>query len=380
MSTATDTRHMARALQLAAHGLTTTSPNPRVGCVLVRDDRVVGKGWHERAGAGHAEVQALAAAGPAARGATAYVTLEPCSHHGRTPPCAEALIAAGVARVVAAMQDPNPRVAGRGLERLRTAGIAVDCGVLEAEARALNPGFISRMERGRPWLRVKLAMSLDGRTALASGESQWITAAPARADVQRWRARACAVLTGVGTVLADDPALDVRLPGTWRQPLRVVVDTQLRTPPQARLFTRPGRVLIVTASERDPAALRAAGAEVVRLPAAAAGIDLVALCAELARRECNEVHVECGARLAGGLLGAGLLDEVLLYVAPLLLGDGAHGLFHLPGLLRMDQRIALEALDQRMVGRDWRLLLRPRRAAAAAGMGYGATIAGAAAP
>lgn len=380
MSTATDTRHMARALQLAAHGLTTTSPNPRVGCVLVRDGRVVGEGWHERAGAGHAEVQALAAAGPAARGATAYVTLEPCSHHGRTPPCAEALIAAGVTRVVAAMQDPNPRVAGRGLALLRAAGIAVDCGVLEAEARALNPGFISRMECGRPWLRVKLAMSLDGRTALASGESQWITAAPARADVQRWRARACAVLTGVGTVLADDPALDVRLPGTWRQPLRVVVDTHLRTPPEARLFTRPGRVLIVTASERDPAALRAVGAEVVRLPAAAAGIDLVALCAELARRECNEVHVECGARLAGGLLGAGLLDEVLLYVAPLLLGDGAHGLFHLPGLLRMDQRIALEAVDQRMVGRDWRLLLRPRCAAAGAGMAYGATIAGAAAP
>ncbi len=360
-ASADDHRHMARALELAARGLWTTSPNPRVGCVIVAPDgRVLGEGWHVRAGEGHAEVNALRAAGEAARGATAYVTLEPCSHHGRTPPCCEALVRAGLAHVVAAMQDPNPRVAGRGLAHLAQAGITVACGVLEAEARALNPGFIVRMERGRPWFRIKLAASLDGRTALASGESRWISGDAAREDVQRLRARACAVLSGVGTVLADDPSLNVRLGEAWRQPLRAILDTRLRTPLSARLLGLPGTTLVFTAAdEAAHGPLREVGADVVRVPANAAGLDLAAVAAELARRECNEVHVECGAVLAGALLRAGLADELVLYLAPLLLGDAARGLFRLPGLERMDQHLALEFIDVRHVGRDLRLVLRP---------------------
>jgi diaminohydroxyphosphoribosylaminopyrimidine deaminase/5-amino-6-(5-phosphoribosylamino)uracil reductase len=358
----TDYEFMARALVLAERGLYTTDPNPRVGCVLVRDGRVVGEGWHQYAGEDHAEVRALAAAGTAAQGATAYVTLEPCCHHGRTPPCTDALLAAGVTRVVAAMEDPNPRVAGNGLAQLRAAGLAVDCGVLEAEAQALNPGFRLRMVESRPFVRCKLAMSLDGRTALASGESRWITADAARQDVQRLRARASAIMTGVGTVLADDPGLDVRLPAaTGRQPLRVILDSELTTPPAARTLHIDGQVLIfttTTAPERQ-APLLQAGAEIAVLPPRNGRVDLRRVLAELARRGCNEVHLECGATLAGAMLAASLLDELIIYVAPLLLGDSARGLFHLPGVDRMSERITLDISDVRPVGRDWRITARP---------------------
>ncbi len=367
MTTTDDARWMARALRLARRGLYTTDPNPRVGCVLVRDGRVVGEGWHERAGGPHAEVVALRQAGEAAHGATCYVTLEPCSHHGRTPPCADALVAAGVARVVAAMEDPNPRVRGRGLARLRAAGISVASGLMAGPARELNIGFVARMERGRPWLRLKSAASLDGRTAMASGESQWITGPAARRDVQRWRARASAVLTGVDTVLADDPALTVRPdelgvdPG--RQPLRVVVDSRLRTPPDARLFRCPGPVLVATTAGADAErvrALEAAGAEVLALAADGQGrVSLPELFRALAAREVNEVHTEAGARLSGALLAAGLADEWLLYQAPTVLGDGGRGLFHLPGLQRLADAPAWAVQEVVPVGRDWRWRLRP---------------------
>jgi len=354
---------MARALTLARRGLYSADPNPRVGCVLLQNGDIVGEGWHERAGEAHAEVIALEAAGWRARGATVYVTLEPCCHYGRTPPCTKALLQAGVARVVAAMRDPNPQVAGQGLAILREAGVTVDCGLLEAEARALNPGFIQRMTTGRPWLRVKLAMSLDGRTALASGESQWLTGAAARQDVQRLRARSSAILTGIGTVLADDPALNVRLPETIRQPLRVILDSRLRTPPTAQTLQLPGSALIVSAVA-DPdrqAPLRAAGADIAVVPNAGSGLDLTAIMAELARRECNEVQVECGPTLAGALLQAGLMDELVIYMAPLLLGDQARGLFQLPELTRMEERRELELVETRAVGKDWRLRFRPVR-------------------
>ena len=362
MSTA-DYRWMARALTLARRGLYSVDPNPRVGCVLVREGEIVGEGWHERAGEAHAEVIALAAAGDRARGATVYVTLEPCCHYGRTPPCTEALLQAGVARVVAAMSDPNPQVAGQGLAILREAGVAVECGLLEAEARAINPGFIRRMTQGRPLVRLKLAMSLDGRTALASGESQWLTGDPARRDVQRWRARSSAMLTGIGTVLADDPGLNVRLPNVSRQPLRVILDRQLRTPPTARTLQLPGSVLIFTAVA-DPdrqAPLQRAGADIVVISSAGRGLNLAVVMAELARRECNEIHVECGPTLAGALLDAGLVDELIIYMAPVLLGDQARALFQLPELTRMRDRRTLELLETRAVGQDWRLRLRPAR-------------------
>ncbi len=358
-----DYRYMARALTLARRGLYHTDPNPRVGCVLAKDGIVVGEGWHQRAGEAHAEVIALNAAGEQARGATAYVTLEPCCHYGRTPPCTAALLEAGIVRLIAAMSDPNPQVAGKGLAILHDAGVKVECGVLEAEARALNPGFIQRMTQGRPFVRVKLAMSLDGRTALASGESQWLTGEAARQDVQRLRARASAILTGVGTVLADDPGLNVRLPEVTRQPLRVILDTELRTPPTVQTLRLPGQVLIFTAVA-DPTAhelLRAAGAEIIILPRTEQGLDLPAVITELARRECNEVHVECGSTLAGALLQAGLVDELVIYMAPLLLGDKARGLFQLPELTRMSERTELEILDMRAVGRDWRVRLKPMK-------------------
>jgi diaminohydroxyphosphoribosylaminopyrimidine deaminase/5-amino-6-(5-phosphoribosylamino)uracil reductase len=358
-----DYRYMARALTLAWRGLYHTDPNPRVGCVLVKDGIVVGEGWHQRAGEAHAEVIALDAAGEQARGATAYVTLEPCCHHGRTPPCTDALLNAGITRLVAAMSDPNPQVAGKGLAILREAGVIVECGVLEAEARALNPGFIQRMTQGRPFVRLKLAMSLDGRTALASGESQWLTGEAARQDVQRLRARASAILTGVSTVLADDPSLNVRLPEATRQPLRVILDSGLRTPPTARTLRLPGSVLIFTAVA-DPAAqapLWAAGTDIVVVPRTERGLNLRAVMAELAHRECNEVHVECGPTLAGALLQAGLVDELVIYMAPLLLGDKARGLFQLPELAKMQERWELEVLEMRAVGRDWRVRLKPMR-------------------
>ena len=379
---------MARAIRLATRGLYTTEPNPRVGCVIVKEGVVVGEGWHQRAGQPHAEPLALAAAGDAARGATAYVSLEPCCHHGRTPPCTEALLAAGVARVVVAMTDPNPLVAGSGLDRLRTAGVAVEQGLLEAEARRFIPGFIKRMERGLPYVRVKLAASLDGRTAMASGESQWITSAAARRDVQFLRARSSAILTGVGTLLADDPSLNVRLSpadlpgvgpdGVVRQPLRVVVDSRLSTPPTARLLALPGQTLIVCqeweagpGSQEDDAAsprddhnsrmggqasrLEASGAGILMIPAGPGGLDLETLLRYLARMEINEVLIEAGATLAGSALQAGLVDELVVYLAPHLMGDAGRGLFHLTGLERMADRLALHIQDLRQIGPDLRL-------------------------
>lgn len=372
MSTGDDHRFMAHALQLAERGLYTTDPNPRVGCVLVRDGEVVGEGWHERAGEAHAEVHALAQAGEKARGATAYVTLEPCCHHGRTPPCSEALIAAGVSRVVAAMEDPNPRVAGEGLAQLAAAGIATESGVMADVAAALNPGFVMRMRQGRPWVRCKLAMSLDGRTAMASGESKWITGPQARQDVHRLRARSSAMLTGIGTVLADDPSLTARPvdtppAGGWRQPLRVVLDPHLSTPTGARLLTLPGRSVVATCSDEKGVreALVRAGAEVWVLPGTGDAVDLQALLERLGEEQINEVLLETGATLSGAMLRAGLVDELIIYVAAHLMGDGARGLFHLPGLESMDQRIELNIRDIRAVGADWRITANVQRSAAA---------------
>ncbi|PIE83010.1 MAG: riboflavin biosynthesis protein RibD [Candidatus Contendobacter odensis] len=354
---------MAQALALARRGLYSTDPNPRVGCVLVKDNQVIAEGWHQQAGEPHAEIIALTRAGDRAQGATAYVTLEPCCHQGRTPPCTDALQAANVARVIAAMPDPNPQVSGQGLAQLRAAGIAVDCGLLATEAEALNPGFIQRMVQHRPWTRIKLAMSLDGRTALHSGESQWLTGAAARTDVQRLRARSSAILTGIGTVLQDNPRLDVRLPGTTRQPLRVILDSHLRTPPTARLLQQPGQVLIFTAIT-DPdkyAPLRSAGVNIVSVPRSGDDnqhLDLGALMTLLAQRECNELHAECGATLAGALLQAGFADEIVIYIAPLLLGHQARDLFRLPELTRMQDRYELELLETRQIGKDLRLTLK----------------------
>jgi len=356
---AADHEFMARALQLAGRGLFTTSPNPRVGCVLVGNGIVVGEGWHQRAGEAHAEVHALQMAGPQARGATAYVTLEPCSHHGRTPPCVDALLAAGIGRVVAAMEDPNPLVAGQGLARLHAAGVVAESGLLEHEARELNIGFVSRMLRGRPWVRLKAAASLDGRTALSSGESQWITGADARRDGHRWRARACAILTGIGTVRDDDPQLNVRDVETTRQPLRVVVDSRLELSPTARLLSG-GKVLVVAAADAPEraAVLRAAGAEVLLPPSPAGQVDLPALLGELARRGINELHVEAGFRLNGSLLREGLVDEILLYLAPSLIGDASRGLFDLPALSSLAGQRRVEWRDVSRVGADLRVVAR----------------------
>lgn len=353
---------MAQALQLAERGLYTTTPNPRVGCVLVKDGELLGEGWHERAGEGHAEVHALRAAGDRAKGATAYVTLEPCSHHGRTPPCADALIAAGVARVVVAMQDPNPQVSGQGVARLRAAGIEVDSGLMEAAARALNPGFISRMTRGTPWVRSKIAMSLDGRTALNNGESQWITGAAARRDGHHWRARSCAVLTGIATVLADDAKLTVRDVATTRQPLRVVLDSALRMPLAASMLL-DGEVLIYSARQdaQKISLLEKAGAQVVVLPGMQGQVDLVACVKDMAARGINEVLVEAGRTLNGALLQAGLIDELVLYLAPQLLGDIARGMAQLGELTRLEQRIELDWQDVRSVGKDLRIVASVKR-------------------
>ena len=356
---AVDHSMMARALRLAERALWTTTPNPRVGCVLVRDGWVVGEGWHEKVGEPHAEVLALNAAGRRARGETAYVTLVPCSLHGRTPPCAEALIEAGVARVVAAMTDPNPLVAGKGLALLEAAGIETACGLLETEARELNIGFVSRMTRGRPWLRLKAAASLDGKTALNNGLSQWITGPDARRDGQRWRARACAILTGIGTVRDDDPQLNVRDLETTRQPLRVVVDSKLETPLAARIL-QGGLCLIVGAVE-DAARielLRSTGAEVLIFPNAAGMVELKDLLDELGRRGINEVHAEAGFKLNGSLLREGLVDELLLYLAPCLIGHDASGLFNLPELTALDQKKQLKIRDLRQVGENIRVIAR----------------------
>jgi diaminohydroxyphosphoribosylaminopyrimidine deaminase/5-amino-6-(5-phosphoribosylamino)uracil reductase len=359
MVTAADHEFMGQALELAGRGLYTTTPNPRVGCLVARDGAVVGTGWHEKAGMPHAEVLALKAAGARSRGATVYVNLEPCSHHGRTPPCADAIIEAGVERVVAAMQDPNPRVAGAGFAKLRAAGIAVEHGLMEDEARELNIGFVARMTRGRPWMRMKIAASLDGRTALANGKSQWITGEPARADGHRWRARACAILTGFGTVRDDDPQLNVRGVDTPRQPLKIVVDSKFETASSARLL-KEGKTLVVGAvsDEKKIAALKAAGAEVIIIPDARGKVELFKLMEELARRELNEIHVEAGAKLNGSLLQAGVVDELLVYLAPSVIGDSGRGMFHLPELTDLSQTTALKIREVERIGEDLRIVAR----------------------
>jgi len=370
-SAATIPAAMREALALAERAIGVSDPNPRVGCVVVQNGAVVGRGHTQHAGGAHAEVISLsdaAARGGDVRGATVHVTLEPCAHHGRTPPCTDALVAAGVGRVVIAMRDPNPLVSGRGAARLAAAGIAVEwCDAASAQAHALNVGFVSRMERGRPWLRMKVAVSLDGRSALADGTSQWITATAARADGHAWRKRAGAVLTGVGTVRDDDPRLDVRLVETARQPLRVVVDSRLETPPGARILEPPGDVLVyATIDDRERrSALERRGAEVALVPGANGKVDLAAMLADLGRREINELHVEAGEKLNASLLAAGLVDELLVYVAPKLLGSG-RGLAALAPLARLDDAPRFAFVDVARVGDDLRLLLRPVSAAAAA--------------
>jgi diaminohydroxyphosphoribosylaminopyrimidine deaminase/5-amino-6-(5-phosphoribosylamino)uracil reductase len=351
--TGLDRAMMARALALAEKGLYTATPNPRVGCVIAQGERILGEGWHERAGEPHAEANALAAAGAAARGATAYVTLEPCAHQGRTPPCADALARAGVARVVAAVRDPNPQAA-QGAEALAAAGIPVEFGLMEEEARELNIGFFSRMTRRRPWVRMKIAATLDGRTALADGRSRWITGPEARKDGHRWRARACAILTGIGTVRADDPRLTVREVETPRQPLRVVVDSRLEIPAGARIL-EGGRILVF--SGRGGTA--PPNAELIVLPNAQGKVELRAMLEELARRGVNELHVEAGFRLNGSLVREGCVDEFLLYLNPSLLGDGAQGMLDLPPLPALDSRLALSVRSLERVGEDIRILARP---------------------
>ena len=364
-----DRTAMARALELAERGLATTQPNPRVGCVIAKRERIIGEGWHERAGEPHAEIMALRAAGSSAAGATVYVTLEPCSHHGRTPPCANALIDARVDRVVFAMGDPDPRVDGEGAKALHRAGITAQSGLMEAEAIELNAGFIKRMRHGRPWVRIKSAMSLDGRTALANGTSKWISGEGARNDVQRWRARSSAILTGVGTILADDPELNVRGPDDVPQPWRVVMDSLLRTPPTARLFDIAGDVLISTTSDftiaetaARAAALEKRGAR-VECMSSTARTDLNAMLARLAELEVNEVLVEAGPTLSGEFIRQSLADELLIYVAPQLLGPQARPLFDLPLLENLSGAWRFEIVETRQLGEDLRLRLRPRTGA-----------------
>ncbi|MDF2786218.1 MAG: ribD [Pantoea eucrina] len=366
----TDARYMARALELARRGRFTTMPNPNVGCVIVRDGTLVGEGWHQRAGEPHAEVHALRMAGEQARGATAYVTLEPCSHHGRTPPCCDALIAAGVSRVVVAMQDPNPQVAGRGLWRLQQAGIEVSHGLMMAEAEALNRGFLKRMRTGFPWIQLKLGASLDGRTAMASGESKWITSAAARRDVQQFRAQSSAILTSSATVLADDPSLTVRPEElsdslrqqldaqTLRQPVRVVVDSQQRVTPQHRLIHQPGESWLMRTAP-DNAAWPESVTQIA-VPPRGEQLDLVAMMMLLGQRQINSVWVEAGAGLAGALIQAGLVDELIVYMAPVLLGDAGRGLCTLPGLEALSAAPRLDFRDVRKVGDDLRLTLTLR--------------------
>lgn len=353
---------MAQALRLAEQGLYTTSPNPRVGCVIVRDGQVIGSGWHERAGQPHAEINALNAAETTVQGATVYLTLEPCSHHGRTPPCVEALTKAGVARVVAAMQDPNPLVAGKGFALLQQAGIETQCGMMEAEANALNIGFVSRMTRQRPWVRMKIAASLDGKTALNNGASQWITGEAARRDGHRFRARSCAVLTGIGTVLADDPQLGVRHVETTRQPLRVVVDSRLEIPINAKLLRGEGELIFTATDGEKIKALRDRGARPMVLPdtntSAPGKVDLVKMMQQLAEFEINEVLVEAGFKLNGALIKAGLVDELVIYLAPHLLGDVARGMLNLPELTDLAGRRELKIQDLRMLGQDIRIIAR----------------------
>jgi len=362
-----DQSYMARAIELAERGLNSTSPNPRVGCVLVKDGQIIAEGFHLKAGQGHAEVEALASLVNAsdAKGASAYVTLEPCSHTGRTPPCCDELISAGISRVVIGMQDPNPRVAGEGIARLEAAGIEVVTGVLENEAKALNPGFIKRMTQRLPWVRVKTAASLDGRTAMASGESQWITGPAARDDVQNWRARSCAVITGYGTLLADRPSLNVRgekqlasLQG--RQPLRVVLDSSFQSDPDTPVFTLPGESLVIGCDDSTAGydRLQSAGVNVVTVPRYRGRVDLFEVLALLADRECNEVLVEAGSVLAGAFIDAGLVDELVLYLAPSFLGHEARPMLQLADRLIMADKVKLKIMEMRMVGDDLRIRAR----------------------
>lgn len=356
-----DFTFMSRALELARHSMFITTPNPRVGCVIVRDNLVLGEGWTQAAGGNHAEIEALQdarARGHDVHGATVYVSLEPCAHFGRTPPCTESLIEARVARVIAAMEDPNPLVGGKGLERLRAAGLDVRCGLLESEARALNPGFVSRMTRGLPWVRMKVAASLDGKTALPSGASQWITGEAARADGHWWRARSCAILTGIGTVLADDPALTVRHVETPRQPIKVVVDSRFQIPESARLFDgTPVLVAVAEPDARKAERLALKQAQVLTLPGPGGKVNLSQLMRELAARELNEIHVEAGFKLNGSLVREGCVDEILLYLAPKLIGAG-EGMFNLPEIDALEDAMQLELEDVARVGEDVRVLAR----------------------
>ena len=359
--------YMQHAIRLAKKGLYSTDPNPAVGCVIVKHGKIIGEGWHLRAGEGHAEINALKQAGDQAKGATVFVTLEPCSHTGRTPPCAKALINAGVKKVVAAMRDPNPLVAGCGLKQLQDAGIEVENGLLESQARELNPGFIKRMEAGRPFVRVKLAMSLDGRTAMASGESQWISSEASRNDVQRLRAESSAILTGITTVLADDPSMNVRMSAAElkvdrvRQPKRIVLDSQLRMPSDAKIASLQGQCIVYTTvnvDKRDsyPFIIEQCAA----LHDAQGGrIDLNALMQDLAKKEINLLHVEAGPVLTGALLKNGLVDEIIIYMAPHIMGDSAKGLFHLPELEQMKDRISLKINQLRSIGKDIRITAQP---------------------
>ena len=351
---------MSSALQLARLGLNTTHPNPRVGCVITRDGQVVGSGWHKKAGEAHAEINALREAGDKAEGATAYVTLEPCSHSGRTPPCVEALIAARVSRVVFALEDPNPEVNGNGFQRLHKAGIEVQSGLMAAQAEELNSGFLRRMRLGRPWVRIKLAQSMDGHIALGNGSSQWIRGTVERADVQSWRARSDVIMTGIGTVLADDPSLNVRNRKNARQPARVIIDSQWRTPANARLLNLPGQVLIAGLNRNAvPDALGETSAECMVLPSSEGQVDMKAVLRELGDRGFNEVQVEAGATLCGTLIQQELVDELLIYQAPVILGGGAVSPFAAPRLDNMDDRVHLEWVDARRIGKDLRLRLKP---------------------
>ena len=359
--------YMQHAIRLAQKGLYTTDPNPAVGCVIVKHDKIIGEGWHRRAGEAHAEVNALNQAGGQAKGATVFVTLEPCSHTGRTPPCANALIDAGVGKVIVAMRDPNPLVAGEGLKKLEDAGIAVESGLLESAAAELNPGFIKRMEAGRPFVRVKLAMSLDGRTAMASGESQWISSEASRNDVQRLRAESSAILTGITTVLADNPSMNVRISAAElkvdrvRQPKRIVLDSQLRMPSDAKIVSLQGQCIVYTTVNVDN---RGSYPFIIEQCAAmhdvqGGNIDLKALMQDLAKKEINLLHVEAGSVLSGALLKNDLVDEIIIYMAPHIMGDSAKGLFHLPELEQMKDRISLKIKDVRSIGNDIRIIAQP---------------------
>ena len=366
---------MARAIALTAHGRDTATPNPAVGCVIVKDGRVIGEGWHERAGEPHAEVRALAACRQSPEGATVYVSLEPCAHEGRTPPCVDALVAARVGRVVAALEDPNPLVHGHGANRLRDAGIRVDIGLRAADAEEAHRGFLTRMRTGRPWMRLKVAASLDGRTALANGTSQWITSEAARRDVHALRARSCAMLTGIGTVLADDPELTVRHVPCSRQPRRVLIDSRLDVSPQARILKgTPPIIFTVSGDAGKRARLESLGAEVVTAPtdpAKPGKTDLAAIARELGARGFNEVMVETGARLNGSLLASGVVDEIVAYLAPMILGDAAQAMFAFPELARLEDAPRLAITDVRAIGPDWRITARVSPSPSGGGSGRG---------